>query len=113
VDYQSLLYDPVYNVLAVDAVLYMGFPLGNVHVAAIDKTAGLTLNQMVDVQTVLPAATVRAAELVELGITLADLDGKVVTLNGKDWRIASLHANPSPNGEEDGEVYLILDGGIG
>lgn len=111
-DYQALLYNPVYSVLAVDAVLHMGPPLGDVSLAAIDKTAGLTLNQAVDLQTVLPAATVRAAELIAAGVALADIDGKMLTLNGKDWQITGLHPNPSPNGEGDGEVYLILDGGI-
>ncbi len=75
----------------------------------IDKTAGVTLNQAVDVQTVLPAATVRAAELVEQGVALPDIDGKLLTLNGKQWLVTGLHANPSPNGEADGEIYLILE----
>ena len=105
-DYQSLLYGPVYGALGVEAVLHMGSPLGDVPLTAIDKTAGLTINQAVDVQTILPAATVRAPELLIAGVALEDVDGKTLTLinpvtgSGKDWRIASLEAKPSPNGEE-------------
>jgi hypothetical protein len=112
VDYQALLYGPAYGVLGVAAVLHMGDPLGDVPITAIDKTAGLALNQAVDVQTVLPAATVRAPDLAAAGIALEDLDGKILTLNGKDWRVASLHPKPSPNGEGDGEIYLILDASV-
>jgi hypothetical protein len=112
-DYQALLYSPVYNVLAVDATLYMGGLIGNKTFAMIDRTAGITLNQAVDVQTVLPAATVRAPDIIAAGIAIGDLDGKILTLNGKDWRISGVHPNPSPNGEDDGEYYLILEGDSG
>ena len=112
-DYQGLLYDPVYLVLGVAAVLQMGPPLGDVALTAIDKTAGITIAHAVDVETTLPAATVRAAELVAAGVDLVDCDGKTLTLNGKDWRIASLEPKPSPNGQDDGEIYFILDGGAG
>ena len=112
-DYQALLYNPVYSVLAVDAVLHMSTPLGDVPLTVIDKTAGVTLNQAVDVQTVLPVATVRAPELAAAGVDLADIDGKTLTLNGKDWRVASLETKPSPNGEGDGEIFLVLEGDSG
>lgn len=112
-DYQSLLYDPVYGVIGVPAVLWMGVPLGNVPLTVIDKTAGLMINAAVDLQTTAPVATVRAAELLAAGVALADIDGKLLTLNGKDWRIASFDLRPAPTGQSDGEVYLFLDGGMG
>lgn len=110
-DYQSLLYDPVYGALGVGAVLHMGVPLGDVPLIAIDKTAGLTINQAVDVLTIAPAATVRAAELITAGVAFEDIDGKILTLNGKDWEVASIEKKPSPKGEDDGEILLLLDGG--
>lgn len=112
-DYQALLYGPVYGALGVDAVLHMGSPLGDVALVAIDKTAGLTITQGIDVQTVAPAATLRAAELIAAGVALEDIDGKTLTLNGKNWLVASLQPSPSPNGEDDGEILLILDGSSG
>lgn len=112
-DYQNLLYDPIYGVIGVPAVLRMGSSLGNVDVTAIDKTVGVVVSQGVDLQTDSPAATIRAAELIAAGIGLENLDGRTLTLNGVDWRISSHHLNPSPRGESDGEVYLILDGGLG
>jgi hypothetical protein len=118
VDYQGLLYGPVYSALGVAAVLHMDPPLGpledgDVPITAIDKTAGITINAAVDLQTTLPAATVLAADLIAAGVDLGAVDGRTLTLNGKDWRIASLEPKPSPNGQDDGEIYFLLDGGLG
>lgn len=112
-DYQTLLYGPIYDVLGVPGILHMGGLLGDVPVTVIDKTAGLTLQQAVDVQTVRPAAAVRAAELVARGVNLDKVTDKILTFNGGDWQIVGLHPNPSPNGEADGQIWLILDGGVG
>jgi hypothetical protein len=117
-DYRGLLYGPVYSALGVAAVLHLDPPLGplgdgDVPVTAIDKTAGITINSAVDLQTTLPAATVLAADLIAAGIDLGDLDGRTLTMNGADWRVASLEQRPSPHGRDDGEVYFILDGGLG
>jgi hypothetical protein len=113
VDYQALLYDPIYNALGVDAVLHMGIEAGDVPLRAIDKTAGIIINQAIGLETVSPAATVRAAELAAAGVPLADIYSRTLTLNGRDWTVASWRRKPSPNGADDGEVYLILDGDIG
>jgi hypothetical protein len=113
VDYQVLLYNPIYLVLGVPAVIHMGTPLGDIEVTVVDKTVGVTLNQGPDLQTEVPAAAVRAAEIVAAGIQLDELDGKLLRMNGVDWRISSLYRKPSPLGESDGEIYLLLDGGLG
>ena len=110
-DYQALLYGPIYRTFGVGATLALD--AGAVALTVLDKTAGVTVGQAVEVQTVLPAAIVRATELAAAGVARAGLDGRQLAFNGKTWRIASWHAEPSPNGEDDGEVYLFLDGGQG
>lgn len=108
-DFKALLYDPVYTVLGVPAVLRIWSSGPDLELIAIDKTSGVTIKQAVDVQSVLPGATIRAADLAAAGIELRDVDNATLSLNGRDWRVASLHLSPSPSGELDGEVVLILE----
>ncbi len=112
-DFSAILYGPIYAVLRVACTLA---PDGGdaVDVYAIDKTAGIALGQSgtggqaVDVQTVRPAAIMRAVDLDAAGISTADLVDATLVMNGTTWRVVSFLERPSPNGAADGEVYLIL-----
>lgn len=113
-DYASLLYDPVYSVLGVPATLTLEDER-TFSVTVLDKTAGVEVGGFQDnrerasyatVQTVLPAAVVRASEFA--GIDLADLEDAALAFNGKTWRVKSYQPKPSPKGEADGELYLLL-----
>ncbi|PSJ55765.1 head-tail joining protein [Pseudaminobacter soli (ex Li et al. 2025)] len=104
-DWQALLYGPNYAVFGVPATLIIEDG-PTLTLTVIDKTTGVEVGGSVDVQTVLPAATVRATELAS--IDLADLEDAKLTFNGKTWRVDSHLPKPSPKGEADGEIYLFL-----
>lgn len=107
IDYASLLYSPVYSVLGVEAVLTLpGTDGAEITLTALDKTAGVEVGGSVEVQTILPAAVVRASELSSVDLT--DLEDSSLAMNGKTWRVKSYMLKPSPKGEGDGEVYLVL-----
>jgi hypothetical protein len=46
--------------------------------------------------------------LEQIGIPVADLPEGQITLNGQTWRIKTYQPMPSPGGEADGEIMLIL-----
>lgn len=116
IDYGALLYGPNYLILGVEAVLTLPATDGaEITLTALDKTAGVEIggssvdgrdNSFTTVQTILPAAVVRASEL--LGVDLTDLEDSRLAMNGKTWRVKSYMLKPSPKGEGDGEIYLIL-----
>lgn len=109
VDYQTLLYDPNYLIIGEEATINL--PTGEVFtVTAVDKTSGIDVGNDVTGQTILPAAAVRMAELRDLGLSverLTDANAKI-TINGFVWTVESYRMKPSPKGESDGEVYLLL-----
>ncbi len=109
-DYGALLYDPIYAVLGVSVLLSPVEGEPGILVTAIDKTSGIEVagGGAFDVITIKPAAAVRMRELATLGVALVDLDDSTLSLNGRLWRVRSHMLKPSPNGELEGEVFLIL-----
>lgn len=106
-DYASLLYGPIYDVLGVPATLTLPGTDGDViELTALDKTAGVTVGNSIEVQSVEPAAIVRRSEMSE--VVLSTLRGATITLNDKTWEVRGHMLKPSPKGEADGEVYLLL-----
>lgn len=105
----SAALDEVYAALGTDAT-FAAIPGETLTV--IDKTAGVDLeagNGSIKRPTLQPAAVVRRAELTSAGVTdLATIVNTVVTFNGKAWRIASHKSKPTPEGEDKGELYLVL-----
>ncbi len=107
-------YDKIYDTLGVDVTIIVITTGFSYELTGLDKTAGVEVgggspsfggNQ---VATVKPACVVRTYELTELGVPLEDLEGSVLEMNGKTWRIEARLPRPSPTGEVDGEVYLFL-----
>lgn len=110
IDYESLLFDPAYEVFGVDAVLTLADSAGTTApVTVIDKTGGVSLGPNIEVGTILPGAVVRVSELAAYGITAAALDEATLIFNGGVWRIASHHPKPVPSGESFGEIVLMLE----
>jgi hypothetical protein len=107
-DYASLLYGPIYGVLGVPAVLTLCGGEPPLALTAIDKTAGVVIGfKDADVETIRPAADVRAADLA--GIDFSHLRNASLTMNGKDWTVANHAYIPAPTGEANGEIRLILE----
>jgi hypothetical protein len=103
-DYQANLFDPIYTTLGVAGVIngVEGFTV-------LDKTAGLEWGvKGPDVQTISCAAVVRAKELASLGVALGELENGSLEMNGTAWNIESYKYKPSPKGQGDGEIVLVL-----
>lgn len=100
--------DPIYAVLGVDVTLTP--PAGSATgLVAMDKSAGEAIERGDGAFPVLvPAARLRMAELIAAGLTRENLDEGVLVMNGKTWTIESHQPLPSPLGEDDGEVVLVL-----
>ena len=109
-DYQAILYDPIYTAQGVDATL--NFATGEVFsLVVLDKTVGIDIGDgEARAQTIVPAAVVRYAELTSNGIEPKRFteDGTKITFNSLTWNIESYRLRPSPQGEFEGEVYLLL-----
>jgi hypothetical protein len=110
----SLLYGPMYGTagFGVAAVLTLpGTDGAVIELRAIDKTAGIVTGSSggrfnAEVETISPAAAVRAGDIAN--IDKADLHGATLEMNGKTWTVENHAFRPSPNGEVDGEILLIL-----
>lgn len=113
VDFQTALYDPLYDALGVDAVIH-GPYCGDFPVRAIDKSSGVAVSgsspdsQHPSVQTLLPAAVIMMKSLVDAGLDRMDLEGATIEMNGKLWDVKASQPKPSPDGEDAGELYLML-----
>lgn len=111
IDFGHLLFGATYDIFSTAATLTIanGDPVA---VNVIDKTDGIetTLGSDVhtDAPTIMPAAIVRASVLADLGIAKASLRRGVLEMNGKSWRIDAAYNKPTPAGEADGEIVLIL-----
>jgi hypothetical protein len=99
-DFDSLVLGPVYKTFGKPAVLTIG--PSTYDLAVVDFTKGITVeDDGVGIQTVRPAADVRRNTLAALGISLDDLPGSALALNGTDWTIKTFI-------EGEAEVRLIL-----
>jgi predicted metal-dependent TIM-barrel fold hydrolase len=107
----SDMLDNIYtSEIGVDATLTPGSGSEALTVRIIDKTRGMEFvnDSNTGVMSISPAATIRMSTLEAEGLTRADLDDGVVTINSKDWRIKSHVLKPNPDGELKGEVVMIL-----
>ena len=109
-DYQATLYDPVYTVLGVPCVLTLADTRSFDTLTALDKTEGVDVGDNVQVPTIKPVAAFRMVELRAAGIEAEDVQDATLTMNGFTWTVDNYKFAPSPGGENDGELYLILAG---
>ncbi len=113
VDFNVQLYDPVYAVIGVPAVLTVAGADTGASITVIDDTRPKTLPistgaQAADVHSVAPGAFARVPELTENGIARADYADAVLAFNGRTWIVRSWELIGSPNGEDLGEVRFAL-----
>jgi hypothetical protein len=107
IDYSALLYDPIYAELGVPATMTAGAIVAEVTV--LDKTRRKTVaSGGVEVSSVGPGVKVRMVELAANGITSDNWDGALLTFNGRTWIVRKGDVLGSPNGEDVGEVRLLL-----
>lgn len=103
IPYTALCLDTIYSVLASDITLESGETI-----SVIDKTDGIVISDTVGIETVKPAIAVRKQTLINLELETEDLLDTEVTVNGKTFLIISTKPSPGINGEDDGELYLLL-----
>jgi len=111
INYTKLLFGPVYQTLGVEMTFVLPPPGNEVYaIRGIDKTAGLEVSVEGDigVQTVRPAAVLRMADLAAVALAPDDLMDAIVDISGTSWKVRSYYPKPSPSGEGDGELYIIL-----
>ncbi len=108
--WQANLYDKVYNSPIGVAAAIASSGGQSATVTVIDKTSGILIaDARTQIDSILPVAVVRARELEANAIAVSDLSEGEITFNGATWRIKSYRMDPSPEGEPDGEVRLILE----
>lgn len=109
INFSDTLLAPIYTALGNDTT----YTLANMDVIVlntIDKTAGIEIQEgPADVQTVRPAAVIRMVDIAALSYVPADFIDATLVLNGVNWQVKSYFPKPSPNGEADGELYLLLN----
>ena len=101
IDFDALVFGPVYDTFGEPAVLTLG--PASYDVVVIDNTKGVTIDDggMIGVQTIRLAVDVRRSALVALGIAIGDLIDGELAFNGATWRIKSFLENGD-------ELRLIL-----
>jgi hypothetical protein len=106
-NYTSTVLGPIYRIQGTNAVLTVdGQPYA---IRLMDKTAGVSLSGPVEIETIRPAAAARVYDILQLSLTLDQLDRSTLLMNGTNWLITSCKAMPSPMGTNDGEVYMFLE----
>lgn len=103
-------YDAIYKTHSVSATLTLG-ESNEVHTGlrVIDKTKGVEFTEGEStINSISPACAVRVSDLASRSIDLTKLRSSKIAFNGGTWRIENRLMRPSPDGEANGEVYLIL-----
>jgi len=101
IDFDALVFGPVYDTFAQPAVLTIG--ASSYDLVVIDNTRGVTVDEAgsIGVQTIRPAADLRRRSLVALGFAAGDLIDGDIAFSGMAWRIKSVVENGD-------ELRLIL-----
>lgn len=119
-DYKSLLFGPIYGVLGVTATITFDDTGTTKDVTVIDKSKGVSLNidtqgaglkrtGGADIDTLVPGAVIRMSELSAKAIDKDRLVESLLEMNGSTWQIMSIMPLPTPRGENDGELLLVLE----
>ena len=101
IDFDALVFGPVYDTFGQPAVLTIG--PSSYDVVVIDHTQGVTVDEAgsIGVQTIRPAVDVRRSALAKLRLAARDLLGGEIEFNEAAWRIKSVLENGD-------ELRLIL-----
>jgi hypothetical protein len=109
IDFSWLLYAPIYQTFGVPATFACLYG-DRVELTVIDHTSGVEVADAsaIDVKTIRPAVTIRAADLASKGFDAADLEGARLVLGDRAWLVKATMPKPAPAGEAEGELYLFL-----
>ena len=107
-DYGQLLYAPLYATLGVDAVI-RGVYFDSFPIRVMDMTSGIEIGEHVGVKSIQPAAVVLSATIIGNGLAREDLEGAILEMSDNLCRVKATLPKPSPVGEAQCEIYLILE----
>ncbi|MHB2169963.1 head-tail joining protein [Alsobacter sp. R-9] len=108
-DWTLTLLTPLHNAFGVSATITPTTSASAATLTMIDKTSGVALPARDgEIETVVPAAVVLTTALADAGLTRADLKGSTLQMNGKTYRVENTRPLPTPGGEADGEIMLLL-----
>jgi hypothetical protein len=106
IDWDRLLYGPMYKTHGVDAVLTIGAVAHVVRV--IDNTQGVTIEQGgFALPELKPVACITQAELLRIGVAAHALHDQTLLVNATLWRIKNTYARPV-EGKASGDWMLVL-----
>ncbi|MEE9589901.1 MAG: hypothetical protein V3V97_17985 [Hyphomicrobiaceae bacterium] len=109
INFSEVMLSPIYAALGTTTSFVLA-DTSTIELTVIDKTSGIEIAEgSIDIQTVKPAAVIRMVDLAALSKQPKDLMDAVLDLNGVSWAVKSYFPKPSPNGEADGELYLLLE----
>lgn len=109
ISFSELLYRPHYASLYSTSVVVSCVYGGRFELRGIDKTGGVEVAlSQTEIPTIQPAVTVMVADMIEVGLNPDDLIDALITVNGSSWKVLTYMRKPSPHGETDGELYIIL-----
>jgi len=107
-DFEDLLYRPLYAMFGVDATIrgiyFDSFPL-----RVIDMTSGIEVGDNVGLKTMRPSAIALVKDIAGNGLGREDLEEAVLEMNDAYWRVKATMPKPGPSGESRGELYLLLE----
>lgn len=108
--YVDELYRPIYDDPAFGTdISFTLTDLSEFPLRGLDKTVGVEVaGSTLEIGTVRPACVILMVDLVAEGFSPEDLMNAIVSFNGGQWRVVNYFAKPSPLGDLDGELYLIL-----
>ena len=109
IDFASLLYAPIYRAFGVQATFNCLYG-DRIELTIIDQTGGVEVADAsaIDIKTIRPTVTIRAADLAAKGFDAADLEDAGLVLGDRAWRVKATMPKPAPTGEAEGELYLFL-----
>lgn len=108
--FADLLYGPIFSDPYISTTLAFTLPdESEFQLAGIDRSSGVEVAASeIEVPQVRPAAVIRAGALAMAGYEHGELVGATLIMSGITWRIENTQPRPSPHGQSDGEIYLIL-----
>ena len=99
--------DAIYATLGVEASLEVASATYSITV--IDKSQGVLIeDHKAGIATMIPGAVVRVSELTENALARSDCRQAILTMNDKFWRVENTKPLPTPRGESEGELLLLL-----
>jgi hypothetical protein len=107
INWTKTLFAPIYKTLGVP-ITFILVNTSVIEVLGLDKTGGVEVSEGISLQTIRPAAVLRMADLAAIDVAPDELMDAVCSINGESWKVKSYYPRPSPGGEGDGELYLIL-----